>query len=698
MLILGFKILYNYPAWFIILCLISGLVYSGILYFKHNTSGLPTITTWFLAISRFVCVSLISWLLLSPLIERLTRHVDEPILIVVQDNSQSITLSKDTLFDVDQYLIDRAAFISSVEANFNVRSYSFGEEFREAEQIDFTDRITDISSVFSGIDAYYSNRNIGAVILASDGVFNRGIHPAYISMNLPYPVYTIAMGDTIPHRDVLLSRVRHNRFTYLGNLFPLEIHVEANEAAGLNSRLSVSKDGRVLYSDVLTFSIENYFETIMIELEAEEVGLQRYRVELSPVEGEVNLDNNKMDFYIDVIDSRQKVLILANSPHPDIGAIRMALEANDHYEVSSFLASEFDGTIGAYNLIVMHQLPSSALPLSNILPAAQTEAIPLLFIIGSGTDLQLYNNIRTGILIEPRAGDMVETLPAYNNSFSLFTLQEPTVRLFDGLPPLFSPFARYETGVGSHILLHQRIGQVTTEQPLIVFSQVADRKFGVITGEGLWRWRLHTYLREQDHLAFDEMIARIVQYLSLQEDKSLFRITAEQFLYEHENIVVEAELYNRSYELINDPEVRISIVNEAGVSFPYVMARTSNAYQLDAGAFPPGDYHMQANVTLGGELLTAEARFSVLPLNLESLKTVADHNLLFQIAENTGAIMVYPGQWDILREQILNRSDISPVMYSRKTFDEVINFKWFFFIILTLLTLEWFVRKRSGSY
>ncbi len=698
MLILGFKVLYSHPAWFVIFCLLCGALYAGILYYRNRTEGFPLITRWLLALSRFISISLLSWLLLVPLIERLTRHVEEPILIFVQDNSQSITFAHDTSYDPDLIQGEYESFMTSMEAFFDVRSYRFGETFREADTIDFEDRITDMSSVFAGIDALYSNRNIGAVVIASDGIYNRGMHPGYVSANLSYPVYTLALGDTIPHRDVILNRIRHNRITYLGNVFPVEVYVEARQARGLNSRLSVSKGGQVLYSRVLTFETDHHFETLTVELDAEDVGLQRYRIELSAVEEEVNLANNSQDFYIDVIDSRQQVLILAHSPHPDIGALRLALEANDNYEVTTSLAADFDGTVEAYNLVVLHQLPSAAWPLNGLLATARTADIPILFIIGARTDLQLYNDQRSGVGIVPRADDMVETLPAYNRSFALFTLSDQTVSLFSNLPPLFSPFARYEVGAGTQVMLYQRIGQVVTEQPMIGFTQAGNRKMGVVSGEGIWRWRLQAFLRDQSHDSFDDMISRMVQYLSLQEDKSLFRLTTDQFYYEHESVFMEAELYNRSYELVNEPEVRVSITNEAGLSFPYVMTRTSNAYQLDAGAFPPGEYVIQANTVLGGEQISSEGRFSVLPLNLESLKTIADHNLLFQIAQNTGGVMVYPGEWDVLRNHILDRSDIRPVMYSRKTFDEVINIKWVFVIILLLLSLEWFVRKRSGSY
>lgn len=698
MLIFGFKVLHHYPGWFIIICLALGVLYSGFLYYRNRTDGFSPVVKWILAIVRFISVAVLSWLLLVPMIEHLTRHIDEPILLFVQDNTQSVVLSSDDSMNGGDFLAGKDDFMRSMEAYFDVRAYSFGEYFRESDTVNFEDRFTDISSVFSGIDAQYTNRNIGAVVLASDGIFNRGVNPVYASGNLPYPVYTLALGDTLPRRDLIIGRVRHNRITYLDNVFPVEVHIEARQVEGMSSRLDVSKDGQLLFTKSLLFASDHHFETIMVELEADDVGLQKYRVELTAVEEEISLENNVQEFYIDVIDDRQKVLILADAPHPDVGALKLALESHNNYEVTTSLAEEFNGQAEAYNLIILHQLPSAIHPITNLLETAYNDGIPLLMVIGAKTDLTALGNVRTGISITPRSEDLVEALPAFNSSFALFSLSDHLIRLFDGFPPLFSPFARYEASAGSQVMLFQRIGQVTSEQPLITFSQVGNRKTAVITGEGIWRWRMQAYQREGTHTYFDDLVSRVVQFLSLEEDKSLFRVRSDQFFYEHETVSFEAELYNRSYELVNDPEVSLSIVNEDGVSFPYAMTRNSNAYQLDAGSFSPGEYSFQASTSFGGEQFNSEGRFTVLPLNLESLKTVADHRLLFQVSENTNAMMVYPNQWDLLQEHILNRDDVKPVMYSRRSYEEVINIKAFFWLILFLLSLEWFVRKRSGSY
>ncbi|MBW6498265.1 MAG: hypothetical protein K0B09_07760 [Bacteroidales bacterium] len=695
---MSLRFIQSYPTWFVLLCLLLGLLYAGILYYRNRRTDFPKAMLLGLSLLRFFAVSLLALLLLSPLLQRLSRFVEEPLLIFVQDNSQSLIANTDSAFYQGNYLIEKEDFLTLMERNFETRSYHFGEAFRESETTDYSDRYTDISAVFSGIQALYSNRNVGAVVIASDGIYNRGSNPVFLTANLPYPAYTLALGDTLARRDLVLRRINHNRITYLGNRFPVEVEVEARELAGQTSRLRVSREGVTLLSRNLQFEGNLHLESILLELEAETPGMQRYTVELIPVEGEITTANNRQDFFIEVIDSRQKVLILANSPHPDVGAIRLALEENDNYEVTSSLASEFGGQFEAFNLVILHQLPSARYPLRELLQRLERSEVPALFVVGAQTSLPAMNSLRTGLTISPRSADFTEAQPALNSNFPLFTLDEQTANLFAQLPPLHAPFASYQAAAGTNTLLFQKIGAVVTEQPLILFSEAAGRKSGVIAGEGLWRWRLQAFARTGSHQGFDELMWRMVQFLSLKEDKNMFRLNAEHFLFETDPAIFEAELYNPSYELINEPTVNLIITNEEGVNFTYEMGRTSNAYRLNAGTFPPGEYSYVAQTSFGGELQQATGQFSVSALNIEGLRTVADHNLLFQMAENSGGAMFYPGQWEELAQAISARDDILPVMYTQKEFHEMINLKAIFVILLLLLSAEWFIRKWNGSY
>ncbi len=692
------NIVFDYPAWLILLCLLCGMAYSGILYYKSRKADFPLATKRVLAIFRFITISTLALLLLSPLVERKSQYVEEPLLIFVQDNSASLLFTHDTAYYRDDYLPGLYGFIERMSHTADPRLYTFGERFSRAETIDFSERMTNMSEVFHELDMRYSNRNIGAVVIAGDGLYNRGTNPLYAAARVNYPVYTIAMGDTFPRRDLILIRVNHNEITYLGNRFPVEIDIEALQSEGMTSRLSVSHDGDELFGKNITFASGHHVETISLHLDADEPGMQKYRASLAPLEGEVSLDNNHQDFFIDVIDGRQRVLILANSPHPDVGAIRESLVQNDHFETDVFLMDEFKESAADYDLLVLHQLPSAKHPSPVILDQAAEESIPILFVLGKQTDLVAFNRLAHGLDIQARSDELEETLPGYNQAFALFSMQETTRSLLEYLPPLYSPFGTYSIPGGAHVMLYQKIGQEMTGRPLIVFSELAERRAGVITGEGLWRWRLHAFMRHASHHAFDDMISRMVQYLALKEDRRLFRVQSDQLVYENEAVLFEAELYNPSYELINEPEIQLEIVNEEGLSFPYVMGHTANAYRLDAGIFEPGAYTWEAHVHTRGERLSDRGIFNVSPLDLEGLRTTADHGLLFQMAENSGAGMFYPDQWEALQADILSREDINPRMYAQKDFAELINIKAIFFITLLLLTLEWLIRKRSGSY
>ena len=695
---MNINILFDYPAWLIILCILCGLVYSGILYYRNTSADFSPFWKRLLAVFRFLSVTLLALLLLAPLVERSTRHVEEPLLLFLQDNSSSLLFAEDSLWYRDQYIPEKSNFLEGLSDAHDVRRYTFGEKFSEPEEIDFSARETNMSEVFREIDARYSNRNIGAVVMAGDGIYNRGVNPLYASANVTYPVYTLALGDTVPRRDVILKNVNHNEITYLGNRFPLEIEVEALQSEGLASRLTVSRNGEELFGENITFTSNHHVENISLNLEADEAGMQHYVASLSPVEDEVSLDNNSQDFFIDVIDGRQQVLILANSPHPDVGALKEALVSNDHYEADVSLFDEFDDSPEAYDLIIMHQLPSDNHPVEAFLQRAEEAGLAVLFVIGSQTDLNAFNQLGYGLTIQLRSEEATDASPAYNQAFVLFSLQEATRNLFDELPPLKTPFGNYEIPGGAHVLLNQKIGAVRTDDPLIMFHEAGERRTGIITGEGVWLWRLHTYLRQDSHEAFDEMVSRMVNFLAVQEDRRLFRVHTDNLIYENESALFEAELYNRSYELINEPEVQLTVTREDGTEFPYVMGRTANAYRIDAGTFEPGTYDWEARVQVGDDVYADEGIFNVVTLDLEGLRTIADHRLLNQLAENTGAKMFYPNQWNEMAEDIRGRDDIKPRMYAQKEFVEIINLKPLFFIILTLLAVEWFVRKRSGSY
>lgn len=696
---MNINLIIDSPWWFILLCLAAGLTASLILYFRNSANHqLNLLQKRVLAITRFLVVSMISFLLLAPLLQLIVNRQQEPIVLFFQDNSQSLTTGMDQQYLEDSYNLEINEFMDDLSAEYTTGLYGFGEEVRSIDTFNFQDRSTNMADIFSALDVSYSNRNVGAVIIAGDGIFNRGQNPLYARFRDAFPVYTLALGDTIPQKDLIINRLNHNQITYLNNVFPVEITVEAREAMGESSRLTISDGENIVFEESLSFNTDSYFETFTALLEAEEVGIKRYTVEIEPIENEISIDNNTREFFIEVIDSRQQVLILAASPHPDVGAIKFAIDDNENYEAKVSLAEEFEGNLQSYNVIIWHQIPSNANIAKHLLEEASSRTIPQLFILGAKSNIRTFNQLQNGMQIDVRSEGTNDARAETNPSFTMFSVSSHISELAPMLPPLQAPFANYNLSPGTQIFAYQNISNIATDYPLITFSQIGELKTGIIAGEGIWRWRIQNFARNANHQAFDELISRFIQFLSVVEDKSFFRVDTENFLYENEPVIVEAELYNQSYELVNDPDVYLTITNEEGLEFDYVFGRTSNAYRVNAGSFPVGEYQFRAEARLGAQDYEAEGAFSVAPLDIEGINTVANHQLMYQLAANNDGKMFFPAQLDDLLNEIRTRDDIRPVMHSQKEFEDLINLRWIFLIILALLSMEWFIRKYAGTY
>jgi len=166
---------------------------------------------------------------------------------------------------------------------------------------------------------------------------------------------------------------------------------------------------------------------------------------------------------------------------------------------------------------------------------------------------------------------------------------------------------------------------------------------------------------------------------------------------ENEPVVLDAELYNESYELVNEPDVSLTITNDEGRDFNYTFNKTTNAYTLAAGVFPVGSYRFRAQVTFNGKNLVYNGQFSVQPIQLEVYETTADHAMLRRLSEAYGGAFYLPGQLSEIGQDLLDK-DIKPVVYSSTRTRSVIHLKWIFFLLLGMLSLEWFLRRYYGGY
>ena len=116
------------------------------------------------------------------------------------------------------------------------------------------------------------------------------------------------------------------------------------------------------------------------------------------------------------------------------------------------------------------------------------------------------------------------------------------------------------------------------------------------------------------------------------------------------------------------------------------------------GKLKGGQYNWSASTTFNGKKYQKQGVFVVDAVSQEQLNTRANHALLNQIAENSGGKFYNLKDGEKIISDLNNRNDIVNVTYEESTFNDFIDYKWLFFLLIIFLGLEWFLRRRAGSY
>ncbi len=694
----------QYPSWYILLCLALGIVYTAILYYRENKfESSPRYAIYGLALLRFLSSSLIAFLLLQPLLKKQKEETKDPKVIILEDKSTSVSYatSKEELLIYNQG-IERLN--EELGEKYDIIRLNFGSNV-SLNPLDSTNSLgSNLAQAIHYLDDNYADQNIGSVILSSDGIYNQGKNPLYQKLRIKAPLNTILLGDTSIRRDISIQNVLHNKIAYLEDKFVIEVQIDAKQCALKNTQLSVSKvngnKSTRLNSTRLNINSNNEFLTHSFELKAENSGIMHFRINVTEIEGETTLTNNVRDIFVEVLDAKQSILILADAPHPDLSALNQSITNNKNYEVDTrFIGDTKDVIWKDIDLVILHNLPSEHNDLSTIVKNLDRLKTPRLYIAGANTNLFKLNNIQTITKYNGNSNSLEDIQPAINNQFKLFDLSEDLKKFLNAVPPLKSTFGSYNEENLSSPLLYQKIKKIKTNYPLLSFSDISGIKSGVWNAEGIWKWRFYDFQETQSFDRFNTFIGQLIQYLTVKNDKRRFRVNiAKRNFLESENIIFDAQLYNNSFELINEPDVEISIYNQDQKEYPFTFSKISNYYSLNCGKLENGIYTYKASVNFNNERLTSSGQFSISDVQLEQYNLRADKNLLSALSDKYNGKMYDVHSIEDLKEQILRNENMKPIIFTSNSTESLLHWKWMFLIILLLLSIEWFLRRYWGNY
>ena len=634
--------------WLILIALAIGLVYASLLYlFSKKYSRMLTIVLFAL---RTAVVTVLVMLFANPYIEQKINKTESPIIVIAKDNSESVSITDGKATD---------SLIDIMRKSHDVDVYPFGDVY------------TDISKALNTIERQYYKKNVGAVVLMSDGIVNQGVNPELNIESFPFPIYTVTLGDTIAHPSMNIQDVKYNKTVPANMLFPLHVSANAVNSKGKELNIVVKMDGIEVENATVPVSSNRFSKSFDFNINSGDEGMKQL---------EISVGEAKRRIFITVTDKKYRVLCIAKAPHPDIAAIKSSLD--DHFEFNTVFEPETVNT-SDYDLLVLHQVSLKS-------------DLPTINIIGAGTDLDKFNESQNAITLSRGAVSSNLDIKGRNNSgFGLFNVENDIKNEIQSYPPLSLPHLEFAFNSRHDELLLMNIMDVETPNPLLAFCTSADgTKAAYLFGTGCWRWKLYEYYHHKNNDGFNELFSKTVKYLLTEKEKEL-TINHKDSYMSTENVSFTAELRNPSRELVNEPDLHITISPN---SYEYVFAKGDKNYTLDIGMLPEGIYKYAAHTSLGGVEYNANGSFSVEKIGVEAQNLTADIERMRALASLTGGKHYYINDIQNIINDLDNDSRITSISRQETRYDDLINIKWLFFSIIALITIEWLLRKMFGIY
>lgn len=701
----------EYSLWFlpiiIIIALVGAVLHSGLMgkhfRFFNNLNNVTKQQRYILSALRFISLFLILFLFLSPVKIINHKRIEKPTIVIAQDCSSSLANT-----NFSKYNPELEKFCNDLKKDYNIVQLKFGSKVKPFDfkdnKISPNDFATDFSELYSFISENYSEENLSAIVLASDGINTQGHSILNVEEYFSCPVYSIAMGDTTINKDIKINDIRYNKICFLDDEFPLEINIKADKCLGERASLSMTYEGKTSIIKDFVVSDNDYFISIPYKSIAKKVGINRISFNLTSLDKEKNTLNNHKDIFIEVLDTKKKILLLASGINADVAAIKNIAEENKNYECKVFVGADiYKANIKEdYDIAILHNLPDNTNSF-NLIKQLQKQETPLLFIVGQQTNISYFNALQNSLQINAISQSVAQTLANYNSNFSPFTLGEETLNMLRKFPPLLSPTAKYKTSSNLEVLLYQKIGNISTDYPLIAFSNDGINKIGYILGENIWRWKLHNYMFNSSFNEVNELLSKILQLISDKENKKRFRLECKDIYDRNEDVIIQAQLYNDNYELVNTPEVKFKLKHKAynkeqvSADKVFTFGKTANAYYLNLSTLNEGEYTIEASTKLGDKLLTDKASFVVKENNIEQNDLVARHGDLFTLSQKTNGKMVYPNEFNKLKQYLKDNQNIKPTIYENLENKRFISLWWYWLLIALSLSAEWFLRKYWGN-
>lgn len=576
--------------------------------------------------------------------------------------------------------------------------------------------------------AHASNAPMGGLLLVSDGRDNGTTYPvdaARVAKSLGFPVYTACVGQETRAQDIQVVAKRPQAFGAPGQPIEMTAELHANGIEATRLRVDLLKEGKRVASRRVTVSPGR--REVSFQVTEARKGFYRYAFACSVAPGETNESNNRANVFLNVMDTRARVLLLEGRPSWDAKFLAQTLRDDPTitldaiYQLTPNRPFAVRGSADRPTLRVPHTVEEFAhydvvilgKGYEEFFDAAATEALKQ-WVGDRGGDLVFLRgraDERTPALsaLEPvtysdqeiEAARVRLTEAGRSHPGFAFTGEEDAQTVVQKLPSLIS--ATRVQGEKALAVVLARAPGVTEEDAdaqemaLLAYQRYGQGKTLAVVGQGLWRWAFLPPELERYGRVYDEFWAQTIRWLVSESDflpGQNIALRTDRTSYSSKEAANFLGFLRgpRSSELPT-----ITVTQPDGKTTRIVSAKSDGkAADFTASYRPPmpGEYLATVPPPSGSEKTApASAAFTVYPGQEEDANRSADPVLMRQIAEAGGGQPLRLAELPNLPEKLKAAEQAATRKQEpRSAWDR----GWVLALLVSLLAAEWVLRRRAG--
>lgn len=586
--------------------------------------------------------------------------------------------------------------------------YHFGgvvTPIKRGEVITATDASTDLGNVLAHARQDQQN-DLAGIIMFTDGQPTQGLDPLQVAENLRIPVYIVGIGDTIPLVDVAIQSIDVPTVAIKGEVVDATVTITASGT--LQERLNVTlfQKKKILGSRFVQVSGDGALTSARFRFKPDALGKTTYRVQVSSVEDEINILNNRQAFTLMVLKDRYRIALLTGAPNFNTPVIKRILIAQPRVQLDHFVqyGRKFRPAIKSfwetpYDLIVFDNFPVQSLSkqwqriFAKKLIAQQSS---LAWIVGPDVTVETAATLFPFFYVRD-IGEVLEKDIAYSWNFTENVRDLPLpanggMRLSNidqsELPPV--TLGLQLEGMPGETRVIARLA-ASVDVPLLLIGEKESLRSALWTTPDLYQVYFKLTGSENSELVYDLWTGMATWLMRTSGDNDMyFRLDKE--LYQQGELITVTG--NRIGEDSPLSQAAMTIYRDSlivnSTELRYNPERRRWEGQLWASV--PGEYEYEINFNNGITTSRQTGNFRVSESQIELNKVFLNRNLLARIAEQTGGKYFSWASRAELKDYIQPQSVAEVIVNKRKLTES----RWILGLIIALLTAEWALRRKNG--